>query len=175
MSDRWIRIKEVSMMASRLGKMLIVGGVCAALIGSMFTVALSQTGTEKTGTAKKVKTTKSAVAHDTTMPKPDDFVAIETNPVPLAPPSPVYPDSARVAGIEGKVWVKVLVDKEGMVKDAIVLKDSGTKIGFEEAALAAVRQQTWKPATQKGQPVAVWVSYEIKFSLKVADTEKGSE
>lgn len=153
-------------MTSRLVKMLIVGGVCTVLIGAMFTVAFSQTGGEKTGVAKKVKHAKSVVAADTVLPKPDEFVAIDTNPVALTQPQPNYPDSARVAGIEGKVWVKVLIDKEGKVKDAVVLKDSGTKVGLEEAALAAARQVTWKPATQKGQPVAVWVSYEIKFSLK---------
>ena len=100
------------------------------------------------------------------LPSPDEFVAVEEQPVVLSQPSPRYPEIARKAGIEGKVWVKVLVDKNGNVKDAMVLKDSGTNAGFEEAAVDAAKQSKWKPAMQNKQPVAVWVSYEIKFQLR---------
>jgi protein TonB len=100
------------------------------------------------------------------LPTADEFVAYEENPLALTQPQPKYPEIARMAGIEGKVWVKVLVDKSGNVKDAVVVKGSGANAGFEEAALEAAKQTKWKPAMQNKQPVAVWVSYEIKFNLK---------
>ena len=103
---------------------------------------------------------------DKSLPSPDEFIAIDVNPVLENQPQAVYPDSAKKAGIEGSVWVKALIDKQGNVRDAIVTKGSGKKVGFEEAALAAAKQATWKPAIQNKQPVFVWVSYEIKFLLK---------
>lgn len=100
------------------------------------------------------------------LPAPDEFVAVEEQPVLLQKVQPEYPEIARKAGIEGSVWVKVLVDKNGKVRDAIILKESGANAGFEEAALEAAKQGVWKPAMQNKQPVALWVAYEVKFQLK---------
>ncbi len=100
------------------------------------------------------------------IPTPDEFIAVEEQPVKIQNVQPKYPEIARKAGIEGSVWVKVLVDKNGNVRDAIVLKESGANAGFEEAALESARQSKWKPAMQNKQPVMLWVSYEVKFQLK---------
>lgn len=100
------------------------------------------------------------------LPSPDEFVAYEEPPVQLEAVQPEYPDLARRAGVEGVVWVKSLVDKEGKVRDVIILKESGAKAGFEEAAIEAAKKTLWKPAISNGQPVAVWVSYKIIFTLK---------
>jgi periplasmic protein TonB len=102
------------------------------------------------------------------LPQADEFVAVEEMPVVISQPSPVYPPMARKAEIEGSVWVKVLVDKTGNVRDAKIVKPSGANAGFEEAALEAALKSKWKPAIQNKQPVAVWASYEIKFQLRGA-------
>ncbi len=100
------------------------------------------------------------------IPTPDEFIAVEEQPVKIQDVLPKYPEIARKAGIEGSVWIKALVDKTGNVRDAIVLKPSGANAGFEEAALEAAKQTKWKPAMQNKQPVMLWVSYEVKFKLK---------
>ena len=100
------------------------------------------------------------------MPRADEFVAVEENPVQVFEEKPVYPAMAERAGIEGVVWVRALVDKEGKVRDAIVEKASGTNAGFEDAALEAAFKNRFKPAIQNGRPVAVWVSYKVVFELK---------
>ncbi len=102
------------------------------------------------------------------LPQADEFIAVEEMPVGISLPTPVYPPMALKAQIEGSVWVKVLVDKAGNVRDAVVIKPSGANAGFEEAALEAAKKGKWKPAIQNKQPVAVWASYEIKFQLKGA-------
>ncbi|MGB5107565.1 MAG: TonB family protein [Candidatus Zixiibacteriota bacterium] len=102
------------------------------------------------------------------IPSPDEFIAVEERPVPIQQAQPKFPEIARKAGIEGSVWVKVLVDRNGNVKDAMIAKESGTNAGFEEAALEAAKATKWKPAMQNKQPVALWVTYEIKFQLKAA-------
>jgi len=100
------------------------------------------------------------------LPSPEDFVPTDELPVPIKEVEPDYPPLARQAGIEGMVWVKVLVDKNGKVRDAIILKASGASAGFEEAALAAVSKWEFKPAISNNQPVAVWAMLPVRFVLK---------
>jgi len=45
--------------------------------------------------------------------EPPDFVPVEKQPVPVKQVPPEYPDIAKRAGVQGTVWVKCLVDKEG--------------------------------------------------------------
>jgi len=103
---------------------------------------------------------------DELLPAPDEFVAYEEAPEKIEDIRPQYPEMARRAGIEGVVWVNALVDKEGKVRDVQILKDSGANAGFEEAAIEAAKQTVWKPAISNGQPVALWVSYKIVFTLR---------
>jgi periplasmic protein TonB len=103
---------------------------------------------------------------DDLLPKPDEFVAYEEAPSPIEQVQPVYPEMARQAQVEGVVWVKSLVDKDGKVRDVIIVKPSGANAGFEDAAIDAAKKTVWKPAISNGQPVAVWVSYKIEFILK---------
>jgi len=97
----------------------------------------------------------------------DSIPTAEIEPKPLELPMPVYPEEATLRGIEGEVYVKVFVSAKGDVTKAIILKDSGKNVGFEEAAMRAARKAKWKPAISKdGEPVGVWVAYPIKFTLK---------
>ena len=100
------------------------------------------------------------------MPKPDEFIAVEEMPVQVYEEKPVYPAMAERAGIEGVVWVRALVDREGKVRDAIVQKASGTNAGFEDAAVEAAFKNRFKPAIQNGRPIPVWVTYRVLFELK---------
>jgi protein TonB len=98
-------------------------------------------------------------------PAHDEFVAVEEIPQAIFIPVADYPEMARKAGIEGDVWVRVLVDKEGNVRDAIIEKESGANAGFEEAAKRAAMQGKWTPAMQNNQPVPCWVSYKVEFTI----------
>jgi len=96
-------------------------------------------------------------------PGMDEFVAVEVAPAPIKKVEPNYPDLARKAGVEGRVFVKVLVDKEGKVKKAVVL--SGPEI-FHEAATSAALKWVFKPAIQRDKPIAVWVALPFLFRLR---------
>jgi TonB family protein len=147
-------------MTVRVTRMSVV-----ALIALLCTFTVGSAGTARADNVSD-KGVDSAKIVDKSFPSSDEFIAIDVNPVLENQPQAVYPDSAKKAGIEGSVWVKALIDKQGNVRDAIITKGSGKKVGFEEAALTAAKQATWKPAIQNEQPVSVWVSYEIKFLLK---------
>lgn len=75
-----------------------------------------------------------------------------------------YPTLARKAGIEGTVFVKTLIDKEGNVLKTELFKSIGA--GRDEEALEYVKLLKFKPGTQQDKPVAVWMVIPIKFILK---------
>ena len=94
---------------------------------------------------------------------PADFVAVEKEPVVVKKVEPKYPELAMRAGLEGKVWVKIWVDKEGKAKQVLVMK-SDAEI-FNEPAIEAAKQFVFTPAYMNNGPVSVWVSVPFKFRL----------
>ena len=100
------------------------------------------------------------------LPSPDEFIAYEEPPEKVETPALKYPEMARRASIEGIVFINVLVDKEGKVRDTRIVKESGANAGFEEAAIEQAKGTLWKPAISNGQPVAVWVTYKVVFRLR---------
>ena len=95
-------------------------------------------------------------------PDIDEFIPYQVAPVIIKRVEPIYPELARKAGVQGKVWVKVLIDKEGKVKKAAIMQ--GLEI-FHEAATNAVMQWVFKPAIQQDRPIAVWMAIPISFRL----------
>lgn len=74
-----------------------------------------------------------------------------------------YPEKARLAGIEGTVIVRFIVNKKGEVTNAEVIRGIGG--GCDEEALRVVKQITFKPARQRERLVKVKMSIPIKFQL----------
>lgn len=75
-----------------------------------------------------------------------------------------YPDAARDARREASVELEVTVGADGRVMDARVITPAGE--GFDEAALAAVRQFVFEPATKDGHPIAARIHYRYAFTLE---------
>jgi len=99
-------------------------------------------------------------------PQAGEFVAVEEQPAKIYEEKPVYPEMAGLTQKTGTVWIQALVDKEGKVRDARVVKPSGSNVGFEEAAVEAAYKNRYKPAIQNGRPVAVWITYKVDFIFK---------
>jgi len=95
----------------------------------------------------KVDTTTKAV-----VPPPETTVVEipPTRPELVQFVPPVYPESDRRAGRQGRVYVKVTVGPDGVVKDARMVKGIGG--GCDDAALAAAKKCKFKPGTKNGQP-----------------------
>lgn len=77
---------------------------------------------------------------------------------------PVYTEIARKARIQGVVILQTIIDKEGNITDVKVLK--GLPMGLAEAAVDAVKQWKYKPATLNGKPVAVYFNLTVQFNLQ---------
>lgn len=99
------------------------------------------------------------------LPGMGDFIAVEKNPVPIKKVDPVYPAMALSTGLSGTVVLRILVYKDGSVKDVQVVKSSGSSVGFEEAAVKAVSQWVFKPAIQNQKPISVWMNWPVVFDI----------
>jgi periplasmic protein TonB len=75
-----------------------------------------------------------------------------------------YPEQARRAGIEGRVYVQFIVNEEGQVEDPEVIRGIGG--GCDEEAIRAVKQAEFRPGMQRGRPVRVQYSLPIVFQLQ---------
>jgi TonB family protein len=95
---------------------------------------------------------------------PDPFVPYEKAPEVVKQVQPKYPDLATRAGLEGTVWVKIWVDKEGKAKKAVVQKTDAEI--FNQPATEAAMGWVFTPAMMKNGPVSVWVSIPFRFKLQ---------
>ncbi len=94
---------------------------------------------------------------------PPIFLPVELPPVPVKVVAPEYPDIAKRAGIEGTVWVRILVDKTGKAKKALIMKSDEDV--FNQYAIDAALQFVFTPAMMNNGPVAVWASMPFRFKL----------
>ncbi|MHB8077672.1 MAG: energy transducer TonB [Candidatus Krumholzibacteriia bacterium] len=88
--------------------------------------------------------------------------AVNVLPVRLGMKPPVYPEMARMAGIEGTVIVQVLVGKDGRVQRAKAVEGP---VQLRDAAIAAAMTATFRAASTDGRPVSVWVAIPLRFKL----------
>ena len=75
-----------------------------------------------------------------------------------------YPAQARRMGVEGKVFVQFVVDKDGSLTDVKAVKGIGA--GCDEEAVEIVKSAPkWKPGKQRGKAVRVRMIIPITFKL----------
>ena len=75
-----------------------------------------------------------------------------------------YPAQARRMGIEGRVFMVFVVEKDGSLTDIQVLKGIGA--GCDEESVRVLKDAPkWKPGKQRGNPVRVRFTFPIVFKL----------
>jgi periplasmic protein TonB len=75
-----------------------------------------------------------------------------------------YPAQARRMGIEGKVFVEFVIEKDGTITDVKFIKGIGA--GCDEEAVRVVQgAPKWKPGKQRGKPVRQRMVLPINFKL----------
>ncbi|MCR5445782.1 MAG: M56 family metallopeptidase [Bacteroidales bacterium] len=76
-----------------------------------------------------------------------------------------YPQQAKDSGIQGRVYVTFVVEKDGSITGAKVLRGIGG--GCDEEALRVVNAMPkWTPGKQLGEPVRVQFNLPVVFKLK---------
>lgn len=78
----------------------------------------------------------------------------------------VYPEIARLAGIEGRVMVQFIIDEQGRVNNPVVVRGIGG--GCDEVAIEAVKTARFTPGMQRGRAVKVSYTLPITFRLNTA-------
>ena len=105
--------------------------------------------------------------------KDEIFTIVESQPAPAKGMNSFYeyirknlryPAKARRKGIEGKVFVQFVVEKDGSLNDVMVIKGIGAGCD-EEARRVLENADEWMPGQQNGQPVKVRMVLPITFSL----------
>jgi len=97
-----------------------------------------------------------------TTPAPLELSADSAQPLLIRKVAPLYPPLARQARIQGTVFLKIIISKEGDVRDAQLV--SGHPM-LAPAAIAAVKQWKYRPYTQDGDPVEIATSVRVDFRM----------
>ena len=97
---------------------------------------------------------------------PTDFVAVSKEPVVVKRVEPKYPELAQKLRLEGRVVVRIWVDKNGKPKQVVILK-SDNEI-FNESATEAAWQFVFTPGYVSTGPVATWVAIPFKFKFSAS-------
>ena len=76
---------------------------------------------------------------------------------------PTYPRVALKGELGGRVLLQAVVLRDGTVAEVSVLSSSRPGYGFEEAAIEAVKQWRFRPATLDGKAVDAYTSVTVDF------------
>src|SRR3989339_545508 len=105
--------------------------------------------------------------------KPDEsgFIEVDKAPTLKSQLKPAYPKLAKLAGIEGTVYLKLLISEKGNVEKAKV--EQGVKDMLDNAAIDAAKKASFSPAMLNNKAVKVWVILPVAFKLEVEKTVSG--
>lgn len=92
-----------------------------------------------------------------------DVANLDQPPVLRVPVQPNYPFEMRRAGISGEVLVEYIVDSNGRVNAAQVIRSSQRE--FEQPAMQAVLKWQFRPGRKGGRAVNTRVQQIITFNL----------
>lgn len=82
-----------------------------------------------------------------------------------------YPAKAIAKGIEGTVVIRFVVDKNGSVQAAEILREIGGGCGIE--ALRVIEGMSgWEAGMDKGKPVSVYFNIPVKFAFEKKSKKK---
>jgi TonB family protein len=99
--------------------------------------------------------------------KPGQLMALDAVDVPPKATKRVpakYPDMARKLKLQGSVGLNVLISETGQVLEAKVVTSAHPIL--DEAAMDAIRQWTFEPASKKGVKVKVWYPVKMAFQSR---------
>lgn len=101
--------------------------------------------------------------------EPEIFVIVEQTPELIGGQSSLmekinYPEIARKANVEGRVFLQFVVDENGNVHDPAVVRGIGA--GCDEEALRVISEAKFIPGRQRGRAVKVKMSMSVLFKLR---------
>lgn len=77
----------------------------------------------------------------------------------------IYPEEAARNGIQGRVYLRFVIDIDGQVKNVEVLSGNDRLLA-EEAKRVVSSSPAWTPGKQRGNPAPVAFSFPVTFKLQ---------
>jgi len=90
---------------------------------------------------------------------------VDEMPRPIYAPPPLYPAKEKFKGREREVKVRIRLDKEGGVAEAVPVNMSAEDQPFLDAAVQAVRQWRFSPCRKEGKAVQCIADQPFSFTL----------
>jgi len=90
----------------------------------------------------------------------------ENGPKILRMVQPIYPLRARRLRKEGRVVLRLHLDSIGNVRETEVVESAG--LGFDAAALDAMKKSKFLPAIKDGRPAACLALLPVRFALQAS-------
>ena len=75
----------------------------------------------------------------------------------------MYPRSLLIAGVEGAVRFKAVIDEKGNVAEVAILES--TNRDFDAAALKAFTKWRFQPSTYEGVPIRTAIDFRLEFRV----------
>lgn len=76
-----------------------------------------------------------------------------------------YPTGARDKKIQGKVFLKFVIEPDGSISDIQVVKGLGHGLDQEAIRVVKLMNKQWTPGKNNGVPARVWKNLHIDFKL----------
>ncbi len=171
-----IRINMITKIKSNrtAASKLAIGIMATAALLMVFAFDNDETIPQDKKTTNKVTKTETSTQQKTQEGADQVFNVVEQMPVFPGGDSAlrtfiargvVYPDDAKKAGIQGKVFITFVVGKDGNVIDAKIVRSASPSLD-KEALRVTGTMPKWTPGKQKGVNVAVQYTIPITFALK---------
>jgi TonB family protein len=133
---------------------------------STLTFACSGDNQKATGEKQKQVTSDKGQKVD------EKFQQVDEYPTVIKQIQPKYPEVARKNKQEGIVYIGALITTAGKVKEVKVTKNETKSVELETAALEAVKQWEFKPATLKNKAIEIMVTIPVRFKLAEGKEKK---
>ncbi len=88
-----------------------------------------------------------------------------TPPRPIAEVFPEYPVSEKKSGVQGVIELALFVEKDGVVTNVQIVKNSTLSKKCENSAIQAAYKTRFLPAKRKNEKIAVWINKIYKFGI----------
>ncbi len=120
--------------------------------------------------AEQTVAADTAILTDPIGPATGEIGPVQSTPIQASldyvrAPAPIYPRGPLMAGIEGTVQLRVLVDTNGSVLDVQVERSSGNRELDAAAREQVLRHWLFQPAQRNGVPMQAWGRVPIVFTL----------
>ncbi len=152
------RLKMMKKSKHKLGFSLRLLAVSSALVLIFFACSSPQEKDEKA--AEQIATEQVFLVVE----KMPEFVGGEQAMYKFIGDQIKYPDQAKTEGIEGRVYVSFIVEKDGEISNVEILRGIGGGCD-KEAARVIKSMPNWNPGQQRGENVRVQYRMPIKFTL----------